>query len=176
MTTMITTAFAAVAAVAGLAMTSIESGNSNEIYDDTTVAKLTRSDVESHANRVFTRADRDGDFNLNADEYTALAIVTAELAHLNGFIVIETGGQLSTASASGVSSTALSAAEQTRIEAVARGRFYVFSNDDGMMDQNEFLRAQSAVFDAVDYNKNGVLAKRELNAFAQQHAHISGSV
>ena len=176
MTTMITTAFAAVAAVAGLAMTSIESDNGNSIYDDTTVAKLTRSDVEGHANRVFARADRDGDFVLDADEFTALSIVTAELAHLNGFIVIETGGQLSTASASGVSSSALSATEQARIEAVARGRFYVFSNDDGMMDQSEFLRAQSAVFDAVDYNKNGILAKRELNAFAQQHAHISGSV
>ncbi len=176
MTTMISTAFATVAAVAGLAMTSIESANSNSMYDDTTVAKLTRSDVEGHANRVFARADRNGDFFLNADEYTALTIVTAELAHLNGFIVIETGGQLSTASASGVSSAALSPAEQARIEAIARGRFYVFSNDDGMMDQNEFLRAQSAIFDAVDYNKNGVLAKRELNAFAQQHAHITGSV
>ncbi len=176
MTTMITTAFTAIAAVAGLAMTSIESTDSHSIYDDTTVAKLTRADIEGHAARVFARADRDGDFVLNADEYTALTIVTAELAHLNGFIVIETGGQLSTASASGVSSAALSSAEQARIEAVARGRFYVFSNSDGVMDQNEFMRAQAAVFDAVDFNKNGVLAKRELNAFAQQHAHITGSV
>jgi len=176
MTTMITTAFTAIAAVAGLAMTSVENLDNRAAYDDTTVSKLTRSDVEDHAARVFVRADLDSDRRLNADEYTALTIVTAELAHLNGFIVIETGGQLSTASASGVSSAALSPGEQARIEAVARGRFYTFAGDDGVMDIGDFTRAQSMIFDAADFNQNGVLARRELNAFAQQHAHVTTSV
>ncbi|MEM9616437.1 MAG: hypothetical protein AAF936_00615 [Pseudomonadota bacterium] len=176
MTTMITSTLAAFAAVAGLAMTSVEELKTASPYDDSTVSKLTRADVETHAALVFTRADRDGDLALNADEFTALTVVTAELAHLNGFIVIEAEDQIATTPAVGISGAALSSSEQTRIEAVARGRFYMFSGADGIMDAGEFANAQSTVFEAADFNNNGVLAKRELSAFAQHHAHVTTGV
>jgi len=167
---------AGVAAVAGLALSSIDGAVSQNAYDGDAVAKLTRADIEAHAAHVFARADRDGNASLNADEYTALTIVTAELAHLNGFIVIENDSDYAVAPAPGVTGAALSSSEQARIEAVARGRFYMFAGNDGVMDANEFKRAQNMIFEAADFNNNGVLARRELSAFAHHHANVTTGV
>jgi hypothetical protein len=170
MTPVLLKSFAAMATVAGLALTTVEGTENRSAYDGQEISRLTRSDIKTHAMSVFMRADIDNDQSLSADEYTALSIVTAELAHLNGFIVVESGGGVSTAALPPMRRAALTQSEQIRIEAVSRRKFYVFSGDDGAMDAREFSAAQIAMFDAADFNNNGVLAKRELNSFAQRQA------
>ena len=109
--------------VGGLAITSVGGTAFDSPYDDRSATKLTRADIETHAGLIFARADRNADGILSADEYTALTIVTAELAHLNGFVVVEIGDAIATAPAASLSGTALSKGEQARINAVARSRY-----------------------------------------------------
>ena len=163
---------AALAAIAGFAFTSVEGADMRTAYEDQSLSRLTRSQIQTHAMHVFMRADRNNDQSLNADEYTALSVVTAELAQLNGFIVIEAGGELATAALPSQTHAALSQSEQIRIEAVARRGFYLFAGDDGLMKVAEFSNAQTSMFDNADFNNNGVLAKRELMTFVQHQAYI----
>lgn len=162
--------FTAVAAVAGLAFTT---DGVPGAYDDSSIAKLSQADVAAHAERVFARADMDQDHALSADEYTALTVITAELAHLNGFVVIEKEDGVATAPLLVSTHAALSPAEQTRIAAVARKAFYIFAGEDGRMSADEFSASQQFSFEAADLNQNGELAKQELSVFAQRQASIA---
>lgn len=172
MTPVLLKSIAAIAAVAGLAATSAEDLIKGP-YDDGAIAKLTQAELSAHAQRVFARADIDGDEALSSDEYAALSIVTAELAHLNGFIVIEKEDGVATAPLPGSMHAALTNFEQARIEAVSRNAFYAFAGEDGRMSAGEFAAAQGAMFEAADFNHNGTLARQELGVFAQRQAHMS---
>lgn len=174
MTPILMKSFAAIAAVASVAAASYEGVDRGSPYDGRAATTLTRADVAKNARLVFTRADADQDGLLNADEYAALSIVTAELAHLNGFIVVEKDGDdIATAPLPGSMHAALTGFEQARIEAVARNGFYAFAGDDGVMTEAEFAAAQDSLFDAADVNHNGALNRRELGVFAQRQAHMA---
>ncbi|MHA7871912.1 MAG: hypothetical protein ACX939_06140 [Hyphococcus sp.] len=169
MTPVVLKAIAAIAAVAGLAATSADDLEQSAGYPDSAVKSLTRADIGDHAALVFARADRNRDGALNVDEYAALSVVTAELAHLNGFIAIERKEDApAIARLPSADQAALSSIQQTRIAAVARSRFYVFAGEDGAMNSDEFSRAQMSVFDEADFNRNGVLVRNELAAFAEK--------
>jgi len=173
MTPILLKSVAALATVAGLAVNSGDALDASDAYEVRSLTQLTQSDVKTHAMHVFMRGDTNRDNVLDADEYTSLSVVTAELAHLNGFIVIETGDAYLTAPLPGVRHSALSQSEQIRIEAVSRKAFYVFAGDDGTMDISEFAEAQVSKFDQADFNSNGILAKRELFSFAQRQALVA---
>lgn len=122
-----------------------------------------------HAVREFHRADLDRSGALDADEHAALAIVTAELTALNGFVAFETAGAPATVTLP-MFPEALSRGERARIEAVARGEFYAAAGADGLMTPAERSAELSARFAAADRNRDGVLAKAELRRFAARAA------
>jgi hypothetical protein len=175
MPTMFVNTAAALTAAVGLTAASI-AGVTKGAYDDTAVERLTRAEVASGAWNAFRLADRDGDKLLNVDEYAALAVVTSELAHLNGFISVEAGDKLKTISLPIAKNGAIGASEHVRIDAVARHTFYAFSGKDGRMDPDEYIQLQNAVFEASDLNSNGSLTKLELTYYAQRQAYLPTGV
>ncbi|MEO1136320.1 MAG: hypothetical protein AAFW68_06880 [Pseudomonadota bacterium] len=164
----ITTAFAAIAVAAA----SFTGATPRPAYEDGALTHLSQSDATAYAATVFKRSDRDGDDALSVDEFAALTIVTAELAHFNGFVAVETEEKLGTIALPVNAPLALGDAEQTRIDAVARHTFYAFAGDDGKMQQAEFLDLQTAIFLSSDLNANGALTKSELAIFAQRQAFL----
>lgn len=163
------TATAAIAA-AGLAFASADELTLGSPYDGEKLKWLDETALTDHASAVFQRADLDQSGALNADEYAALAIISAELARLNGFVVIETSAGPSTVPLRSTAPASMSGAEHARIDAVARSNFYNAAGEDGRMDEEEYLSAQRAVFDAADFNANGSLRKAELELFAERQA------
>lgn len=167
---------AAVIAAAGLAYTSADDAAPGAAYgDDNQLKSLTEDVLATHAQTIFQRADRDQNNILDNNEYAALSIVSAELARLNGFVVIESDTGPATVAISGPAA-ALSQAEHARIDAVARSTFYLHAGNDGRMDKREYANAQRAMFDVADFNGNGVLKRGELSVFAQRQALISAGV
>lgn len=176
MTTIILNSLAAAGAAIGLAFSSITAPDADSAYGGKSVTRLSETDVASHALHSFMRADRDLDQVLDVDEFAALTIVTAELAHLNGFIAIDNGGAVRTITLPVVAPAALSAAEHTRIDAVSRHTFYAFAGEDSRLDGSEYVRLQRIVFEQADLNGNGTLVKKELGIFAQRQAQLSAGV
>ncbi len=174
MMTFVIKSAAAVLAAAGLAYTS--ASDLPEAYSGDALKALTEEALADHAATVFHRADRNQDGALDADEYAALAIVSAELARLNGFIVIESEAGPARVTLAGFAPASLSAAEHARVDAVARNVFYLHAGDDGRLNEDEFTNAQQGVFDAADFNRNGVLRRGELEVFAQRQAMLAAGV
>lgn len=137
---------------------------------------LTRAEAATHAAKTFDRADQNSDGKLSADEFTALSIVTAELAHLNGFVVIEGEGNARVIALPLSAPVALSSGERARVEAVARNAFYASAGGDGLLTKDEFANRQAIAFSDADRNRNGALAKSELEKFAVKHANFSPGV
>lgn len=162
-------------AAAGFAFAAADN-SAPEAYQDGPLTRLSQVEAADHAGRVFDRADRDGDAALNVDEFAALAIVTAELAHLNGFIAVEFEDEVKTIALPASQPSALPRSERARIDAVARHAFYGFAGDDGLLDRDEYIRMQSAVFEASDLNASGDLNKRELAVYARRQAYVSTGV
>ena len=131
--------------------------------------------LTAHANAIFARADIDGSGKLDANEYAALAIVTAELSRLNGFYALDIGDGREFVPLPVSAPGALSQAEHARVDAVARAEFYAAAGEDGLMDRQEYVGEQAARFLDADRNGNGMLAKAELTSFAARAAMISRS-
>ena len=174
MTDMILNTFAAASAAIGIALTSL-TGEADP-YEGREVEQLTEFEAASHALHVFMRADWDGDQVLNVDEYATLSIITAELAHLNGFIAIDNGGAVRTIALPVSAPSSVSASEHVRIDAVARNTFYAFAGEDARLDAGEYVSLQQALFEQADLNGNGALADKELVNFAQRQAQLTTGV
>ncbi len=168
------TAAAAAALVVVASLVGVEAPG--PAYGDGALEKLTREEAAAYSRSVFQRADIDHDGALDVDEYAALAVVKAELAHLNGFIAVERNGALETVALPINAPAALGDSEQTRIDAVARHTFYAFAGSDGKMQQGEYLGLEDAIFASSDLNSNGALTRAELPLFAQRQAHLSPEV
>lgn len=171
MTPILIKSLAGLVAAAGLAV-SVDAP-SGPAYPETGLRALTEDAAVASAARVFARSDRDQSGYLDADEYTALQVVSAELARLNGFISVESDGEPSIITVSTGPSASLGEAEQIRIAAVARGAFYLAAGDDGRLDEAEFIAAERQAFEAADANRNGELARRELSEYAARAAGLS---
>ncbi|MBI1364948.1 MAG: hypothetical protein GC153_03205 [Alphaproteobacteria bacterium] len=132
---------------------------------------LSAADAAADAAATFERADLDKSDALDIEEYASLAVITAELARLNGYVRLAADDALPIALPIRAPE-ALAGAERARVEAVARRDFYRIAGDDGRISKREFLAAAAERFAAADRNRNGVLAKRELAAFAARKASL----
>lgn len=137
------------------------------------IETLSQPEASAHAAATFARADVDRSGALDANEYAALAIVTAELARLNGFIALEIGDGQEVVPLPIEAPMALAGVERTRVDAVARTEFYAVAGDDGLMDLTEYAGEQAERFKAADGNRNGALARTELVSFAARSAMLS---
>ncbi|MGE0407768.1 MAG: hypothetical protein AB7P23_00745 [Amphiplicatus sp.] len=137
------------------------------------VRQLSDAEAMSNARAIFDRADLDGSESLSADEFSALALVTAELARLNGFVPVEIGGATETVALPAAAPSEMSRAERVRIEAVARAEFYAIAGEDGVIGRDEFARDRAARFARADRNRNGALSERELVSYAVEEARLA---
>ena len=162
----------AIAAAAGVAATSV-SGSFDNAYADENLKRLTRAEISQNAWSEFSRADQNGDHALDADEFAALSIVKAELAHLNGFVTVEIDDKVHKIDLPISAPVALKSGEHARIEAVARHTFYAFAGADAKMAADDYIAMHEALFASADANHSKTLTKRELTYYGASQANIS---
>lgn len=136
------------------------------------ISSLTADQSGVKSSAIFAQADLDKSDALDADEYAALAIVTAELARLNGFIALAPDGEGEIVALPVKGSESLGPGERARVEAVARAEFYAAAGADAKMSKAEFAAERAANFAAADRNGDGRLMKRELSTFAAVEARL----
>lgn len=133
-------------------------------------AQLEATTVATTAKAVFSRADLDNDAELSREEFVTLAIVTAELGRLNGFVAVDYAGGVRTASLPRAASW--SKEERRRVEEAANHDYALFAGDDERMTGDEFVSARLEAMSAADLDRNGVLKGAELTRFAAIEARI----
>ena len=121
-----------------------------------------QTEAAAAAKLQFTHADANEDGVLDAREYASLAVVVAELAHLNGFIALDDKVVALPIAAP----ASLPVSERTRIGAIASRDFYAAAGPDSVMTQAEFVAERLGAFSKADANGDAVLKKRELRHFA----------
>ena len=114
---------------------------------------------------IFDRADLDNNGELDAEEYEVLAVVTAELSRLNGFVAVDAEGGVRTVAVP-QGDPSLSDAERARLKTRAAGEFAAIAGDDQRLGDDEFVVAELERFLASDADRNGVLTGAELSAYA----------
>lgn len=125
-----------------------------------------------NAASLFDRADLSNDGALDDEEFVILAIVTAELARLNGFVAIDLEGSARTVALPGLRSP-LNAAEKSAIGERAFREFARLAGDDERLARDEFVGAALERFLVSDADRNGVLAGGELSAYAQHQSRLA---
>jgi hypothetical protein len=136
--------------------------------------KLDAGQAVANAKATFARADLDGSDALDVREYAALAIVTAELSRLNGFVALDVGEETQIVTLPVTAPMALTGGERARIEAVALNEFYALAGEDRLVSRDEFTRDKAGAFKAADRNGNGALSALELVSFAAHEARMAG--
>lgn len=136
-------------------------------------AKLEAAAAATEAARLFEKADLDNNGYLDRDEYEILGVVTAELAHLNGFVAIDAGRGVETIAIARKGKRFLGDDDKARIEERALREFEMFSGDDERLASDEFVTAQLEQFLAIDADRNGVLAGAELKSYAYARSRLS---
>ncbi|MEO1250963.1 MAG: hypothetical protein AAFW81_01300 [Pseudomonadota bacterium] len=167
---------AAIAAAAGLAYTAADDFTAGSPYEGAELSSLDARAIEGHAAVLFARADRNEDRVIDVHEFAALSIVSAELARLNGFVVIETHSGPQTLRLVANEPASLGFAEHARINAVSRATFYAFAGEDVALSADEFLAYQKSQFAAADFDQDGALEKGELSAYAKRQALVATAV
>lgn len=170
-TTLIINSLAAIAAAAGVAAASF-TGTFEQAYGDENLQRLTRAELSQNAWAEFSRADQNRDHVLDADEFAALSIVKAELAHLNGFVSVVIDDKVHKIDLPIAAPASLAQGERTRIEAVARHTFYAFAGTDGEIAADDYIAMQEAMFAIADVNRNKTLAKKELTYYGARQAYL----
>lgn len=135
-------------------------------------SQLEASTIATTAKMVFSRADLDNDGALSADEYVTLAVVTAELARLNGFVPVDYAGGVRVAPLAGAD--AWSRETRARIETAAARDYLAFAGEDRRLDAGEFAGSRLEALSAADRDRNGVLTGAELQRFAAIEARVQG--
>ncbi len=161
----------AIAAAAG----AVTAATTSEIFapaygDQATIVGAGAAQI--HASNMFEAADADRSGDLNSDEFAAMRLVTAELAHLNGFVPIAAGDQPERILLPVKAPTTLAAGERARITAIAYREFYVAAGPDARLSRREFLQINAQMFARHDRDGDGLLARHELTRFATQTAFL----
>ncbi len=142
-------------------------------------AAATRLEADAaarHAAQTFERADLNNDGALDGEEYSVLAVVTAELARLNGFVPVDLKGDVRTVALSSAVRTPLADSARIAIRARALREFAYVAGEDEKLTADEFVGAQLEAFLASDGDRDAVLTGAELGAFAQRQARLEGNL
>lgn len=132
--------------------------------------QLEAATVAATAKSVFSRADLDNDGILSRDEFLTLAVVSAELARLNGFVPVDYAGGVRTAALP--RADAWDQVERARIEAAAERDYALFAGVDQRLSGEEFVAMRLESLTAADLDRNGVLTGAELGRFAAIEARL----
>jgi hypothetical protein len=167
-------AFSGVAAMAaaGAGLVTTASVTPAPAYGPAAV-KLEAVAAASQATRLFDRADLDNDGSLGLDEYTIFAVVTAELARLNGFIPVDGGRGIETVAIARSAKPFVDDQDKAKIKERATREYRLIAGNDERLSADEFVNAQLEQFLAADVDRNGVLAGIELTSYASGQSRLS---
>jgi len=127
------------------------------------VSAVKRADFLRLASSQFAEVDLDGDGLLHEADFAARAVVSAQLARLNGRVAVAADA----ATPIGRARTAvLTPGERDMLERRAALEFRFRAGVDGVVDRREWRASREATFDAFDRDGNGVLDGGEIAAFA----------
>ncbi len=160
-----------VALAASFALATAPAPSSVEAYGPA-INSFSEDLAAKHAVRLFYQADRNGDGQLDRDEFGALAVVSAELARLNGFVAIHLDEVSHRAELPAGAPKSLTSAERTRIWAVATNEFLAEAGANGALGEAEFVQLHLSVFRQADRNGDGRLDGAELKWFAAAQARL----
>lgn len=136
------------------------------------VVKLEADAAARNAARLFDRADLNNDGDLDRDEYVILAVVTAELANLNGFASLDDGDGVQTVSLPSTRKSDLTAKAKSAIRSNADREFDFAAGDDERLARHEFVAVELERFIANDNDRNGVLVGAELTSYAAAQSRL----
>lgn len=134
--------------------------------------RLEGAAIFSNAEKVFERADLNNDGYLGDEEYSILAVVTAELARLNGFIVVDAQEGVLTVRTLLSDKADLSHRDKEAIRDRAVREHARIAGDDQRVTRDEFVDAALERFIASDTDRNGRLTGEELTVFAASQAKV----
>jgi len=135
--------------------------------------KIEAAAAATNAARLFDRADLDNNGALDREEFEILAIVTAELAQLNGFVSIDAGNGIETIAVAREGTKVLETSDKARIRERALREFRATAGDDERLTADEFVDAQLEQFLSSDADRNGVLAGGELKSFGYAQSKLA---
>ena len=139
--------------------------------------RLEAETVAAYVGRVFDRADLNNNGFLDMEEYSILAIVSAELAQLNGFVSFDVGlGVETVALPGGVTTPPPAAHLKDNLLEQANREFAYAAGEDGRLSAADFADAVLEQFLASDADRDGVLAGGELKSFAAAQARLPQTV
>lgn len=142
----------------------------------TAIDRLEANIAAREAARVFSRADLDKDGTLSQDEYSVLAVVSAELARLNGFVAIDMSNGVRTVAVTAAGAPSLSPAEKKRINERAAREFRIIAGEDERLAGDEYVAAQLEQFLTNDIDRNGVLTGSELTSYARAQSKVTSTI
>jgi len=163
-------AFAAIAAASGglIASGSVELQPAYQ-YE---AHSLEVTSVAQAASAAYAKADLNNDGRIDQDEYVTLAVVSAELFRLNGFVALETSSGVERVTIAASSGTSLSAAEKSGIRTRSRMEYARIAGDDQKLTEREFIDSKVEEFFSADSDRNGILTGTELRQFAFAQSKI----
>lgn len=167
-------AVAALAGAVGVAETSADTAPESlaaPAYGALTDA-LVIDDVWAHADRAFAAADLDGDGVLSVDEYAGHAVSRAALVRFEGVVAIDGRERVHVGLAQG-GEAVTSRSERAAIDAVARAGYYD-AIAGGPLTRARWVASQVETFGDADWDADGRLAGRELDAYAGTIAFYPG--
>ncbi|MCB2113123.1 MAG: hypothetical protein KDD85_06185 [Parvularculaceae bacterium] len=163
-------AFAAIAAAGGGLIASVEPHPPSAYLHEANFFEV--SSAARAAEASYSRADLNNDGHIDQDEYVTLAIVSAELFRLNGFVALETTNGALRVSIAAANEGALADKEKASIRARARAEYARLAGDDQKLSEREFVDSKVEEFYSADIDRNGVLTGAELKHFAFAQTRI----
>jgi hypothetical protein len=133
---------------------------------DPPASKVEALSLAQSAAAQFDRADLNNDFQLDSGEYAMLAVVTAELARLNGFISVISAGRAETVALAEGQGAPLTGSDRAEIQHRALSDYAQIAGRDGRVTRDEFVGAQLELLSMIDADRDGALSGAELAQFA----------
>lgn len=162
---------AAAMVAAGGSLLASASGDPSPAYDREATT-LEAREIAQSASKTFDRADLNNDGYVSQDEYQILAIVTAELSRLNGFVAIDGASGVQKVGFGAPSNVDMPAMTKRAIISAAQRQYALLSGEDQKLTRNEFIDGDLETFIASDRDRDGVLTGDELLSFAAARARV----
>ncbi len=137
--------------------------------------RLSLADFSHASSRQFHRADLDGSGLLEQEEFVALAVVSAELARLNGFVALDGHKQLKVLDLPNEDNLAAPDLNRRRIEQSARAIYADLAFGGPGILESSYVIAREVSFRKLDQDQDNSLSGPDLGRLAIALTHPAPS-
>ena len=127
---------------------------------------LALQDFNFASRQQFSRADLNRNEQLEEHEYVALAVVTSELAHLNGFLALQGVEKVNVLPLDKRAGQEFDSAERRRIASDARASFRQLSMGALSISEDQYIGARQSLFITFDQDGDNRLNGGDLDSFS----------